>query len=254
VTFRRATAAFAAVAALAVSTFLVPAAQAAACADGVTVVVDYRELGAGVQTGCASGSPASGLAALSGAGFGYTFPTRQPGFVCRINELPGTDREACVSTPPAKAYWSYWHAQPGGSWSYSSLGAGSYEPPAGSVEGWAFGAGEQPGISPPQRPAPPPQQPQPQPPPVAPPPPPPGQPQPTTTTTAAPETSATTTTSAESTTSATSSSSAPPVEAKPPTSVEPEGSSLGLIIAIVVIAVLGGVALWTARRRARARE
>lgn len=130
---------------LVTGTITAPVAQAAACSGttGVTVVVDFTAAGGGVQTACALGDPASGLAALTGAGFGYAFVPRQPGFICQINTLPNPCNGA-----PASAYWSYWHAAPGGSWAYSSSGAGSYNPAPGAVEGWSFGAGTQPGVAP----------------------------------------------------------------------------------------------------------
>ncbi|MEU7480785.1 hypothetical protein AB0A63_32755 [Lentzea sp. NPDC042327] len=131
-----------AVLALVASSFVVAPASAADCA-GVKVVVDFTALGGGVQTGCAPGDPATGLAALTGAGFTYSFVPRQAGFVCRINALPNP-----CTAPTTSAYWSYWHASPGGSWAYSSAGAGSYDPAPGSVEGWAFGAGTAPGATP----------------------------------------------------------------------------------------------------------
>jgi hypothetical protein len=132
-----------------------PAASAAACSGstGVTVVVDFAALGGGIRVGCAAGSPSSGLDALQAAGFSYTTVPGQFGFVCQINLLPP---DPCNGVPPPNLYWSYWHAQRGGSWTYSSEGAGTFTPPPGSVEGWAFGAGKQPGIAPPARPAPPP--------------------------------------------------------------------------------------------------
>lgn len=122
-----------------------PASADGACSgtSGVTVVVDFASLGGGIQTACAVGDPASGLTALTGAGFSYEFVPGIPGFVCRINSLPNPCNGA-----PVNAYWSYWHAQPGGSWSYSNVGAGSYDPAPGSVEGWAFGSGQQPGVNP----------------------------------------------------------------------------------------------------------
>jgi hypothetical protein len=127
----------------------VPApAGAAACSgtSGVTVVVDFGSLG-GVQVGCAAGDPGSGLTALHAAGFATTGTQKDgPAFVCRINGAPASD--PCVLTPPSSAYWSYWHADRG-AWAYSSLGAASYDPAPGSVEGWAFGAGARPGIAPP---------------------------------------------------------------------------------------------------------
>jgi hypothetical protein len=135
-----------------------PVAAAAACSgtSGVTVVVDFGSLGGGVQTSCAAGDPSSGLGALSSAGHGYAFVPRQPGLVCQVDARPNPCNGA-----PTTAYWSYWHASRGGSWSYSTLGAGGYNPPPGSVEGWAFGAGRRPGIAPPAAPAPPPPAPKP---------------------------------------------------------------------------------------------
>jgi hypothetical protein len=123
-------------------------ASAAACGSahkkGVTVVVDFTKFHGGVRVGCDRTRPATGLAALRAAGFRYTFVPRVPGFICRINSEPRKCNGA-----PAKAYWSYWHARPHGKWIYSTLGAGSYHPKSGWVEGWAFGAGKPPRISPP---------------------------------------------------------------------------------------------------------
>lgn len=122
-------------------------AWAAACTSktkGVTEVVDFTKLGGKVETACDPANPATGLAALTGAGFSYAFVPRYPGFVCTIDKKPNPCNGA-----PASAYWSYWHAKRGGTWVYSSLGAGTYKPAPGSVQGWAFGAGKAPGIKPP---------------------------------------------------------------------------------------------------------
>src|SRR3954447_22085795 len=125
-------------------------AVAAPCAQGtgVTVVVDFASLGGGTHRECAAGDPSSGLAALRGAGFTPTRAAQEPGyFLCRINGKPAND--PCQRTSPANAYWSYWHAKPGGTWAYSSLGPADYAPAPGAVEGWAFGAGKPPSSSPP---------------------------------------------------------------------------------------------------------
>ncbi|MGW4110427.1 hypothetical protein ACWEFJ_06070 [Actinosynnema sp. NPDC004786] len=253
-------------------------AQAADCA-GVTVVVDFRSLGGGVQTGCAPGDPATGTDALSAAGFGYTFAALQPGFVCRINGKPSSD--PCRTTSPTTAYWGYWHGRPGESWVYSSTSASAYDPAPGTVEGWSFGAGEPPGIAPPApapkpappappapdpgQPAPNPAQPgqpgqpnQPQPPAPRQPGPPTAEPTQQTTTTTA-ETTTTPPSSAEETTvGGTSSSPVVPTDgASPEAGAEPtpdSGGAVGLVIGIVVIAALAGLGVWTARRRARAAE
>ena len=122
---------------------LAPSAHAAACeqAAGVTVVVDHGTTER-ASLGCATGDPATGLDALKKSGHGYTFMPRQPGFVCTIDARP----DPC-NNGPAHAYWSYWHAQPGGPWSYASTGAASYNPEPGSVDGWSFGNGKPPSVT-----------------------------------------------------------------------------------------------------------
>jgi hypothetical protein len=112
--------------------------------DGVWVVVDATALGGPLTTRCAEGDPSTGLAALEAAGHRYAFVPRVPGMVCTIDQRP----DPCNGAP-ADAYWSYWHAEEGGSWTYASRGAGDRNPEPGTVEGWAFGAGGQPGTSPP---------------------------------------------------------------------------------------------------------
>jgi hypothetical protein len=117
---------------------------------GVTVIVDFTPLGGQVMRGCAPGTPASGLAALQQAGFTVTGTQRYgDAFVCRIDGLPTASQQACVNTPPANAYWAYFHALPGQTqWTYSTGGAASYQPPPGSIDGWAFGSGGAPSVSP----------------------------------------------------------------------------------------------------------
>jgi hypothetical protein len=114
----------------------------------VTVVVDFTKLGGSVRRGCSTTDPASGLAALHNAGFTYSFVPRQPGFVCQINSKPNPCNGA-----PTSAYWSYWHAKPGGTWQFGTTGAGSYNPQPGTVDGWAFGAGKPPSVRPPRPPS-----------------------------------------------------------------------------------------------------
>jgi hypothetical protein len=125
-----------------------PATAADRC-DGVWVVVDATAAGGGTTTRCASGDPATGLAALEGAGHAYGFVPRVPGMVCTIDARP----DPCNGAP-TDAYWSYWSAEPGGPWIYNSRGAGTRDPKPGQVEGWAFGAGAPPRTAPPTSPPP----------------------------------------------------------------------------------------------------
>ena len=122
------------------------AAQAAACSgtSGVTVVIDY---GSSTTTSCASGDPSSAMAALKAVAT-VVSPQRYPGtVVCRINGNPASD--PCIQMPPASAYWAFYHAPRGGSWTYSQVGVAGYNPAPGTAVGFAFGAGATPGTPPP---------------------------------------------------------------------------------------------------------
>jgi hypothetical protein len=127
---------------------------------GVLVAVDFSHWGGPVDLGCASGRQADGLDAMHDAGF-LTAGDEAAGdaFVCRIgvaskgdgSERPTPAEDPCVSTPPASAYWAFWIADAGqGAWSYSQSGADSYQPAPGSIEGWGFGSGGAPSVTPAQ--------------------------------------------------------------------------------------------------------
>jgi hypothetical protein len=141
-------------------THTAPAALADTRCEGVWVVVDAAEAGGSTTTRCAPGDPPTGLDALEAAGHRYTFVRPNMPMVCTIDGRP----DPCNGAPP-DAYWSYWYAEAGGTWSYSSRGAGSRDPKPGQVEGWAFGAGEPPRVAPPA--AAPPPEPEPSPSPTA---------------------------------------------------------------------------------------
>ena len=147
---------------LAATIVLAPASSAAEsgpCTDdaGVTVVIDYRELGGGLIVRCAPAPVKDGFDALARAGFTVVESIRSPGFLCRIDNKPPPADDACVDTSPASAYWSYWHSPRGGTWTYSQFGARNRKPPPGSVEGWSFALNRTdedvlpPGIDPPPR-------------------------------------------------------------------------------------------------------
>lgn len=130
-------------------------AQAAPCstAHGVSVVVDFHELGGGVQLRCdRGGAGETAWSQLEDVGFDLTRVQRQPAFVCRINGKPSEDQDACVNTPPADAYWSLWWSDgKSGKWSYSSEGPGSLKVPEGGyvAMSWQSGTGKAPpGTSP----------------------------------------------------------------------------------------------------------
>jgi hypothetical protein len=127
------------------------AAPACSATAGVTVIVDFTHFPGGrIERGCAPGHPADALTALHTAGF-TTAGTAQYGdaFLCRIDGLPTPAQDACAVTPPATAYWAFWHARSSDAkWTYASVSVIDYRPAAGSIEAFAFGSHAQPGISP----------------------------------------------------------------------------------------------------------
>jgi hypothetical protein len=250
------------------------AAQSGPCpdADGVTVVVDFQGLGGSTIVRCAAGPQETGLAALKSAGISITGTLRWgEAFICRIEGRPGADTESCRDTPPANAYWSYWHASNGGSWTYSQQGVAYRTPPPGSFEGWSFAldataTGAPPPRVAPSRPAPPPPQPAPADPPAEDPPEemlpddgtgdgppgpaPGGQPATPATTTSAPSTvAADAPPPAAPTTTAPVPSDVEDVAQRSPPSGAPVGTLLGLGLLLALVAA-AGLTAWRRRRAA----
>lgn len=126
----------------------------------VLVAVDYSHFGGPIALGCAPGRLPDALVAMHRAGFLTAGDEADgAGFVCRIgiagrgvrSERPTPAVDPCVDTPPATAYWAFWVASAGrNSWSYGAVGAAAYRPAAGSVEGWSFGSGLPPAVTPSQ--------------------------------------------------------------------------------------------------------
>ena len=126
-------------------------------AEGVTVVVDFHDLGGGLQQTCdVDGGGRDAESLFVRAGYALTKVQRQPAFVCRINGVPADD--PCVNTPPADAYWTLWWSDgTDGRWSYSSLAASGLKIPEGGYVAfsWNEGSGQdKPGMTPKPRAAP----------------------------------------------------------------------------------------------------
>ncbi|MEU7586904.1 LPXTG cell wall anchor domain-containing protein [Micromonospora sp. NPDC049230] len=117
--------------------------------SGVILAVDFSRWGGPLLRSCGS-TPTTGYQLLNQGGWRTTGTQHDgPAFICRIGyaghqggtQYPTAADERCALTPPASAYWSYWHADVGqNSWVYSQLGAMSYKPRPGSVDLWIFGA------------------------------------------------------------------------------------------------------------------
>ncbi|WP_405189952.1 hypothetical protein OG473_08975 [Streptomyces anulatus] len=116
--------------------------------SGVVLAVDFSRWGGPIYRSCGT-TPTTGYELLNQGGW-RTVGTGHdgPAFICRIGysghqggrQYPTPQQDDCVLTPPASAYWSYWHADPGQkTWTYSQLGAMLYKPKPGSVDLWIFG-------------------------------------------------------------------------------------------------------------------
>ncbi len=101
--------------------------------DGVTVVVDFTDVGGAVETGCAT-APTTGTDALQTAGF--VDLRDASGLICAIDAMP----DPCPATFTG-SYWSYWFAAPGGEWQSYLVGSDTSTPAPGSVEGWRYSDG-----------------------------------------------------------------------------------------------------------------
>ncbi|MFD5143718.1 hypothetical protein [Streptomyces sp. NPDC058401] len=116
--------------------------------SGAVLAVDFSRWGGPVYRSCGS-TPTTGYELLNQGGWATTGTGHDgPAFICRIGysgfqggkQFPTPQQDDCVLTPPASAYWSYWHADPGrNTWEYSQLGAMLYKPEPGSVDLWIFG-------------------------------------------------------------------------------------------------------------------
>ncbi|TWP50728.1 flagellar hook-length control protein FliK [Lentzea tibetensis] len=141
---------------------------------GTTVVIDFQELdgnggvAAPTITRCSPnaspGTNRTGIKALQDAGIAVTGVAQWGlGFVCRLENRPSSTevirrasnpnyKEACVRTPPAEAYWSYWHADGAGTtWTYSNFGALNRNAIPGGFEGWSFSLNKTATTNPPPR-------------------------------------------------------------------------------------------------------
>jgi hypothetical protein len=142
---------------IAIIAIVTPAARAGAAGDatcsttsGVTVLVDFTSFHRPISRGCAPGQPATALAAIQAAGFS-TAGTTQYGdaFVCRIDNLPTPQTEACAQTPPAKSSWSFYDARATDTaWTFTPVGVLGYRPPSGTIIAFAFGDGAKPSVAP----------------------------------------------------------------------------------------------------------
>lgn len=114
------------VALLAASLFAaLPAAHAAEgslCSGaGVNIVVDFQELGGGIEQACdESGAGKFASQVFADAGFELTPVGAFPGAACQVNGKPEGVR--CAQMPPADAYWGLYLAK-NDTWGYAPTGA-----------------------------------------------------------------------------------------------------------------------------------
>lgn len=101
----------------------------------VALVVDFGDLGGGVQTSCATVQQgATGYDVLEAGG--HTFTICSNGV---LGSIDGKPSDGCQEKNDSVHYWSYWHRAPGRTtWTYSNEGAGTYQPQNSSTEGWRW--------------------------------------------------------------------------------------------------------------------
>ncbi len=114
--------------------------------DDITIVVDFQDLGGGVNVRCAPQPVDSGRAAFVRTNIAVD---DYRGFVCRIAGAP--EEGPCDRYPPASAYWVYWVAARGGSWCPSNYGIDTRTPPPGTIDGWSFAKNKKGSTLPPPR-------------------------------------------------------------------------------------------------------
>ena len=112
----------------------------------VGLVVDF---GDHQKTYCIefSESEISGYEVLQRAGLNLAvnFDSGMGAGICSIDGQ-GCPVDSCL-TCDVPNYWSYWHLS-GGSWAYSQKGASSHKVQHGDVEGWRWGDGNSPPVTP----------------------------------------------------------------------------------------------------------
>jgi prenyltransferase beta subunit len=114
---------------------------------GALVAASFAPWSGPIVRGCGT-TLTTGRALLTAGGFAITGTQRFPAFICRLahplfnssTAYPTSTQDACVNTPPASAYWSFWTAAKGvNTWTYSPTGADGDKPVAGEVEAWTYG-------------------------------------------------------------------------------------------------------------------
>jgi hypothetical protein len=93
------------------------------------------------------GKEATGLDVLRQSGLDLVFETGG-GFgvkICKLDktgcDFPAEDCFCRCQGNPCQ-YWTYWYAENGGAWKYSSVGANGRQVKDGDVEGWVWGEGK----------------------------------------------------------------------------------------------------------------
>ena len=98
------------------------AAQGALCSgQGVSLAVDFKDLGGGVVQACdESGGGKFASEVFQDAGFELTPVGAFPGAACQVDGQPAD--VGCAKMPPANAYWGLYVGR-AGTWAYAPTGA-----------------------------------------------------------------------------------------------------------------------------------
>lgn len=133
---------------LAVTILVAPPATATAadgelCSDGgVSVVVDYQDLGGGVERACVEdGAGKLASEVYADAGYDLTPVGAFPGAACQVNGQPADVQ--CANMPPADAYWGLFVAEDG-TWGYAPTGADELRLEDGAFVGFSWQSSSEP--------------------------------------------------------------------------------------------------------------
>ncbi|MGH3414586.1 MAG: hypothetical protein ACRDPH_16030 [Marmoricola sp.] len=119
---------------------------------GVSVAVDFHQLGGGVRQACVPrGAGKSAWDVIEKAGFDLTEVSSYPGAVCEVAGKPHT---SCAKMPPATAYWGLYVGKKG-AWGFATKGATQLKMHDGDFIALSWNHGKKPvkpGVAPVDRP------------------------------------------------------------------------------------------------------
>jgi len=121
---------------------VLPTVTSGICEDnGTNLVVDFgTDQDEALIEKCVQNYEGNSWDLFEAAGIAVAGTEKYPvGFVCRIQNFPDEENEACKETPGTKnGSWAYFLTDETGSWKYSPIGAATNKARCGVGEGWRY--------------------------------------------------------------------------------------------------------------------